>query len=204
MKQPPVNTTNNFEVENPSSTLSWFAARYTEVYPKLVTIAAGVSGEYGAAEDIVQQAATIAWERFGQYQSGTNFAAWLAEIVRRVGLNHRHRNERRRTFPSPNPTLDGLTAATVAGDDPTRVVAIGGQLVENQSAFDDQVVRALEGLEPMARSCLLLRVVHEMPYDEIALLLAIPAGTAMSHVHRSKKSLRARLSSSTNPLTTTP
>lgn len=202
MKQPPVNTTKNFEVESPGSTLSWFAARYTDVYPKLVTIAAGVSGEYAAAEDIVQQAATIAWERFGQYQSGTNFTAWLAEIVRRVALNHRHRNERRRTFPSSNQTLDGLSAGTPSGHDPTRVVASGGQLAENQAAFDDQVVRALKGLEPIARSCLLLRVVHDLPYDEIALLLEIPTGTAMSHVHRSKKSLRQQLSSPTDPLST--
>ena len=40
---------------------------------------------------------------------------------------------------------------------------------------------------------LLLRVVEGMPYAEISTLLGIPEGTVMSHVHRSKKFARERL-----------
>lgn len=203
MNEPPDNTNKNLTAGASSPNPQGFAARYTEVYGKLVTIAAGVSGEFSSAEDIVQQAASIALERFAQYQAGTNFAAWLAEIVRRVALNHRHRNQRRRTFASSPQSLDFLSVPPSREVEPDQVVASSGQLVENQGAFDDRVVRALGGLDPVARSCLLLRVVHEMPYDEISLLLSIPEGTAMSHVHRSKKLMRAQLTPhSTHPAKT--
>ena len=52
------------------------------------------------------------------------------------------------------------------------------------------MVRALQTLSDEARCCLLLKVVQQLSYAEIAVLLQIPAGTAMSHVHRAKKALR--------------
>jgi RNA polymerase sigma-70 factor (ECF subfamily) len=202
MKQPPVNTNQNSSVGASSPNPQGFAARYTEIYGRLVTIAAGVSGDYSSAEDIVQQGAAIALERQQQYTAGTNFAAWLAEIVRRVALNHLHRNQRRRTFASSPQSLDALSAEPLRTRDPHDAVAAGGELVDNQAAFDDHVVRALGELEPTARCCLLLRVVHELPYEEIAQLLGIPQGTAMSHVHRSKKQLRMHLTSPSTSVTT--
>ena len=54
---------------------------------------------------------------------------------------------------------------------------------------------ALEELSEEARCCLLLRIVEDLAYSEIAQLLAIPEGTAMSHVHRAKATLRRRLAS---------
>ena len=204
MKQPPANTNKKFQIDPSGLDPQGFAARYTQVYARLVTIASGVSGESSAAEDIVQQGAAIAFERRDRYQAGTNFAAWMAEIVRRVALNHRHRNQRRRTYASPPQALDVMSSEPPAAADPSQVVATGGQLAEHQAAFDDRVVRALDGLEPVARCCLLLRVVHELPYDEISELLDIPAGTAMSHVHRSKKFLRERLSSTSSRASPTP
>src|SRR5262249_21273134 len=68
-----------------------------------------------------------------------------------------------------------------------------GRLREDQAEFDDLVLFALRQLSDLARTCLLLRVVGHYSYDEIAQTLRIPEGTAMSHVHRAKKSIRRRL-----------
>ena len=68
-----------------------------------------------------------------------------------------------------------------------------GQLHEAQTEFDDHVVRALESLGDVPRSCLLLRTVAELSYVEISACMQIPEGTAMSHVSRSKARLRRLL-----------
>jgi RNA polymerase sigma-70 factor, ECF subfamily len=54
---------------------------------------------------------------------------------------------------------------------------------------------ALQRLSPDARCCLLLRTIQKLSYIEIAEIMQIPAGTAMSHVHRSKSELRNKLRS---------
>jgi DNA-directed RNA polymerase specialized sigma24 family protein len=46
---------------------------------------------------------------------------------------------------------------------------------------------------------LLLRTVEKLSYAEIAALMDMPEGTAMSHVHRSKMALRERLSRPSSP-----
>jgi len=66
-----------------------------------------------------------------------------------------------------------------------------GELKPEQEAFDDKVLTALMQLSSVARAALLLRTVLELSYTEIAETLDIPAGTAMSHVHRSRKLLRS-------------
>jgi RNA polymerase sigma-70 factor (ECF subfamily) len=55
------------------------------------------------------------------------------------------------------------------------------------------MVHALHSLGETARCCLLLRTIEQMPYAQIAQLLEIPEGTAMSHVHRSRMTLRGQL-----------
>jgi RNA polymerase sigma-70 factor (ECF subfamily) len=78
-----------------------------------------------------------------------------------------------------------------------------GQLSSNQQAFDDDVVQALGGIEDERRVCLLLRVVHDLSYEEIAEITGLPEGTAMSHVHRAKSSLRKTLTSPATPSVST-
>ena len=54
-------------------------------------------------------------------------------------------------------------------------------------------MRALASLTEVARASLLLRTLEGLDYDEIGRVLGVPAGTAMSHVHRSRMRLRERL-----------
>jgi len=170
-----------------------FAAQYRDAYHRLTLVAAGVTGERESAEDIVQEAAIIAYQKFDQFTPGSNFAAWLAEIVRRCALNHRRKTQQRRTFPADPATLGQMNHQASAGE-PSPIAAESGAILADQAAFDDELARGLMTLSEEARSCLLLRIVEKLSYAEISALLKIPEGTAMSHVHRSKAALRKRLS----------
>jgi RNA polymerase sigma-70 factor, ECF subfamily len=171
-----------------------FAAHYREAYPRLTLVAAGVTGDRQSAEDIVQEAAIIAFEKADQFAPGTNFAAWLAEIVRRCALNHRRKTRQRKTYPADPAVLGQMNHHVATTEEPWPIVRRSGEVLDNQASFDDELLNALNQLSEDARSCLLLRTVENLSYAEIASLMHIPEGTAMSHVYRSKASLRERLS----------
>jgi RNA polymerase sigma-70 factor (ECF subfamily) len=58
----------------------------------------------------------------------------------------------------------------------------------------DRTRDAIQTLSEVDRTALLLRIQHEMPYDEIARILEIPLTTAKVKVHRARLKLaEARL-----------
>ena len=175
-----------------------FAAHFQACYRRLALVAAGVTGERQSAEDIIQEAAIIAFEKIDQFQQGTNFSAWMAEIVRRCAQNQRRKTIHRRTFAADPAVLSEAHGDERPAEETSPIIAGGGELAPDQTSFDDELSQALCSLTVEARSCLLLRVLESLTYAEISELLNIPEGTAMSHVHRSKSALRRRLGHTTD------
>lgn len=171
-----------------------FAARLRRDYRRLWTIAAAVTGDRVTADDIVQDAALIALGKLGQYQPGTNFFAWMAKIVRFSALNDVRKRRHRGLVIVEPATLDQSAAGQSRRADMARPGS-NGAAADYNADFDDEVTHALDALGPTARACLLLRTLHQLSYAEISAALDIPEGTAMSHVHRAKMSLRERLRS---------
>ena len=173
-----------------------FALQLTDCYQRMWLVAASVTGDRAEADDIVQQASMIALQKRADFAAGTNFAAWMSQIVRLTALNYRKKSGRRNLRISDPVTIDKSISAS-AGDaqDAKFPLTDDGRLREDQTDFDDELLSALGELGDVARTCLLLRVVQQLSYDDIALTLQIPAGTAMSHVHRAKQSIRERLKS---------
>ena len=168
-----------------------FGDLFAQTSRKLWCIAAAVMGDGSRATDVVQEAAVVALGKLNEFDPSTSFAAWMGQIVRFVALNH----ARKRTRDMPgltDPTT--MDAAHPRTDRTTKnPVDAGGQLRADQAEFDDDVQRALRALEETARACLLLKIVADLSYVEIARTLGIPEGTAMSHVHRARKAMRERL-----------
>ena len=172
-----------------------FTALLTDCYQRCWLIAMAVTGDRAEADDVVQEASIIALRKLADFTVGTNFVAWMSQIVRLTALNHVKKSARRTIVITDPATID--RAGTTGGDRPTGSldsIASDGRLSEYQTDFDDDVLTALREIGEVARACLLLRVVHQLSYDDIATTLQIPEGTAMSHVHRAKQSLRQQLS----------
>ncbi len=171
-----------------------FGRWFGECYRLLWTIAAGIVPDRHAAEDIVHDAAVQALGKLDQFEPGTNFPAWMAQIVRYVALNHARKQRRRTSVAAGGEDIavvpdrpDGVRAQRV------HPIDAAGNLIDMQPQFDDDLAAALEALSPTARACTLLRIVEGLDYKDIASLLEIPQGTAMSHVHRSRRHLREKL-----------
>lgn len=171
-----------------------FGAQFRLAYSRLWLVAAGIVGDRTYADDIVQEAAVIALGKLDRFTPGSNFVAWMSEIVRRCAWNHARKTRDRKTVNS-NPSLFEFVKRHVPAKPaaPRAVVSDAGMLIESQTEFDDQVIRALNALSEEARCCLLLRTVQQLSYAEISELMQIPAGTAMSHVHRGKSIMRGLL-----------
>ncbi|GMV27505.1 MAG: hypothetical protein AMXMBFR58_35360 [Phycisphaerae bacterium] len=170
-----------------------FARRYRESWRVLWCIAAGETGDRSAADDIVQQAALVALARLADFDPSTSFLAWMAQIVRYTAKNESQKTRRRRTSATDPASMDSTAPGRKTDDEPAPPISRFGHLVPGQNSFDDRLMKALETLDTVARSCLLMRVVLDTPYKEISLILGIPQGTAMSHVDRARRALRTHL-----------
>lgn len=156
-----------------------FARLLGESHRTVWTIAAAILHDPAQADDVVQDAATVALSKLGDFDPATSFPAWFGQIVRYVALNE---SRRRRRHPA-------------AGDDALHTTPAKGEPSPGatHAPFDRRVDEALGALSDVARACLVLRSVHGMTFAQIAEALGIPEGTAMSHVHRARAALRDRL-----------
>lgn len=155
-----------------------FAELFRGSYRALWCIAAGVLMDRAQADDTVQEAAIVAMRRLEDFDPRTNFITWCGQIVRYVALNERRRRRRERSTRER------------AGQE--RRGAVGGS-PGVPAEVRETVHECAKELDEVPRTCLLLRTVAGMTYTQISTALGIPEGTAMSHVHRSRQHLRARL-----------
>ena len=159
---------------------------YTEAAPRLWCVAVAIVGDRHAAEDVLQDAAVVVLQRSDQFQEGTNFAAWAGQIVRNISLRRLRDSRRHRAVEF---------SAEYAGPlDDHRVASVRELSFEpDDLGIDDDLARALGTLTETARVCLLMKTVLDLSYAEIAVSVGVPEGTAMSHVHRSRKVLYQQL-----------
>ncbi len=184
-----------------------FARRWQAAGRLLWTIAAGVLGERTEVDDVLQEACVAALEKLDHYREDVSFGAWAGRFVRHAALNHGRKRARRATRTVGPDELEALerggasarlVAGAVASDagagaGADAAIDARGALAGDQTAFDDALLAALGELGATQRAALLLRAVHELSYRELSLVLEIPEGTAMSHVHRARAALREAL-----------
>ena len=170
-----------------------FASRFADAYGRLWLVAAALTQDRNDAEDLIQEAAIVGMKKFSLFDPDSNFAAWMSQIVRYQASNWRSKRTRRATHPVDPNAIDQDHSSDGGVDPPSVSQSASGSLGALADQFDDEVVDRLESLAAIPRACLLLRVIHNLTYDEIAETLAIPPGTAMSHVHRSRSKLRKQL-----------
>ncbi len=169
-----------------------FMERLRPASNALWCVAVAVMGGRSEADDVLQDAIAIGLERLSSFTPGTNFTAWMSEIVRNVARNQVRKNARRRTSPVDPVAIDASRRAPEQGM--RTAISPEGRVRADQPDFDDAVVAALLTLDETPRECLLLRTLLGLSHAEIARILAIPEGTAMSHFSRARRRMREILS----------
>ncbi|MCB9858487.1 MAG: sigma-70 family RNA polymerase sigma factor [Phycisphaerales bacterium] len=143
----------------------------------------------GQSHDIVQEAVMTAWREFDRYEPNTNFKAWMFRIL----INSIYRLNKRVARQS-GPQLDDVhhdLHSTMEREEAWSSLLDGPERL--RELLDDRLVAALDRLGEDERQCLLLRLLEGFSYKDISVMLDIPMGTAMSHVHRARLKLREDL-----------
>jgi RNA polymerase sigma-70 factor (ECF subfamily) len=148
------------------------------------------------AEDLVQDTYVRAFERFHLFKPGTNLKAWMFRVMtnRFINLYRRRRARPENTsFEDVGEFIGNEDQQLLSDFQSGEAIAA---LMKNESfldSLDDTLKAALEGLANDYREVLIMNVIGEMSYKELARALGIPVGTVMSRLSRAKAMLRERV-----------
>jgi RNA polymerase sigma-70 factor (ECF subfamily) len=136
------------------------------------------------AEDLVSEAILRAFDRWEQYELGTNVRAWLFTILYHAFVSRKRRIESHEVaWPEDE---DGRSTFEVVGEsDPE------GTFYD--SFLDEEITRAIDALPEEYRSAVVLSDVHGLRYGEIAQILGVPEGTIKSRLFRGRRMLQGKL-----------
>ena len=150
------------------------------LFERLYNFAHWLTQDRTEAEDLVQETYAKALKGFRSFQQGTNFRAWIYQILRNTFLTSRTGLKY-----SNSVSLDEEAAPenlAVASDTPESILL--------QRSDRELVQQALGKLAVPYREVLLLCEFEEMTYQEISSTLAVPIGTVMSRLSRARRALR--------------
>ncbi len=144
--------------------------------PRLRRYARALVGDRAGADDLVQDTMERGWLKLGSFLPDGDMRAWLFSIMHNLRLDQIRK-----------PSL-----ATVELDDED--LSLPAQAASQSHGLELRDLQAaLMQLPLEQREVLLLVVLEDMRYEEIALTLDLPLGTVMSRLSRGREKLRAIL-----------
>lgn len=167
-----------------SMTLDHAAALYRTAYH--------LAGNVAEAEDLTQETYLRAYRGFAGFRGG-DVRAWLLTILRHVYLDECRRRQHMPVIES----VDEDALAFSASD--SQAWSPSAESEALRCLPSEAIDRAFAALPPDWRLVVLLADVEELPYREIAEILAIPVGTVMSRLYRARKRLQTQLGNSRLP-----
>jgi RNA polymerase sigma-70 factor (ECF subfamily) len=150
-----------------------FRELYSTYHQDVFRFAYWLSGNVAEAEDITSETFVRAWTNIGRIHTET-LKGYLLRIARNAYLGEMRK--RRREVDLPEALSDGNPG-------PERLAVLRDELRSVQGT--------LQGLPEGERAALVMRVVYEMEYAEIARVLDVSEVAARVKVHRARRALLA-------------
>jgi len=144
------------------------------------------------AEDLVQETFLRAYRFFDSYQPGTQIKAWLFRILRNTFIN-RYRAQRARPAEVDFARVEAGYEQAIDSVFLEEHRPVSPERHVMDSVLDDEVRQAVADLPEEYRTVVVLALMEDLSYKEIASALSIPVGTVMSRLHRGRRALQARL-----------
>jgi RNA polymerase sigma-70 factor (ECF subfamily) len=166
---------------------------------RLFNVALRMLGQRDDAAEITQDAMLKIVAHIGAFRGDSAVATWMIRIVMNLSIAHLRKRRLRLTA-----SLDAPGAAGRDGRDhsdqgsPLRAQLAGTREPGPEASVQqrEMVARlhaAVRDLPEEFRAVLVLRDIEEMDYQQIALTLALPAGTVKSRLFRARLALRQKM-----------
>lgn len=179
--QKKIDTTNTQQVE--------FVDYLTPMMSFAYRLARQLTNHQADAEEIVQEAALLAFSHFDSFQTGTSFKSWFGKIVINCFLMSVRAQKSRPNCVDFTDITDEYIhqhGASVNGCDESR----DPELICIHRFDSEQITTALMHLPMAYRVVCALYLVEEYSYQEIADQLDVSIGTVRSRLHRGRKLLQ--------------
>jgi RNA polymerase sigma-70 factor (ECF subfamily) len=144
------------------------------------------------AEDLLQETFLRAYRFFDTYRPGTHIKAWLFRILRNTFIN-RYRARKVRPDEVDFGAIETSYEQMIDESFLRQRTPPSPEDVVMDDVLDDEIEQALDRLPEEYRTVVLMALLEELSYKEIAAALSIPLGTVMSRLHRGRKMLQASL-----------
>jgi len=159
--------------------------RLVERYENLVVATIARMIGMSDAEDLAQQVFLNVWKSAPRWRPEARFTTWLLTIAKRLVFNESRRRSRARLIPqSRDPDEEGP-------DHPDGTPGPDQQILEKE--LHEAIEQALAFLPEKERLAVILRRYENMPYEEIATVLAMSLPAVKSLLFRARNTLREKL-----------
>jgi len=155
---------------------------------RVFNVALRVLGDWGAAQDVVQDVFMTLERRVRSFRRDASFVSWIYRITVNRAIDHRRREARR-----PAARLGDIPLALEDSGLPGRSRVSSADQHVDQSEAAQRVQAALMDLSPKLRAIAVLRYVEGLSYEQLAEALDLSMGTIKSRLNRAHAALASRL-----------
>lgn len=164
-------------------------ARLVEEHQRMVYhLALHLLGDHNEALDLSQDAFLNVFRTISSFRGQSSLRTWIYRIVVNLARNRQRWWRRRRR--AEQVSLD--EHIRLHGELPARRDGRPDHVL-GQKELASRIWRALDGLPFDQRTCIVLREIDGLSYEEIAYSLGVAAGTVKSRLARAREALRAQL-----------
>lgn len=151
---------------------------------RVYTLALRMVHDRARAEDIASEAFLRVWDALERFDSSRSFGTWVLTIASRLCLDELRRARSR---------VESLDAEREAGRADPRAEGIGPEEAALTAQVGAAVREAIDELPERERLAVMLRHLEDMSYEEVALVMRIPVGTAKTHAYQGRLKLARAL-----------
>jgi len=149
---------------------------------KIYNLCYRFTGRVEEAEDVTQEVFIKVFQTLRTYQAAQgSFSTWLNRVARNHLVDHYRRARKDRVTSSLEDEL------TEAEQQPSPQMEPTGEVESRERR--EVLQAALDKLSPDLREAVILRDLHDLDYEEIALVLNVPHGTVKSRINRGRLEL---------------
>lgn len=158
---------------------------------KAYRLAWGLVKNDAEAQDVVQEAFLNIHRKLDSFEGSAKLGSWIYRIVVNQALMRLRKTKRRAEVGIDDAAVEvGSEVGAFSGQAPWQVRA--DEAAQNRE-LRQQILAAVDSLDPKYQAVFVLREVEGLPHAEIAEILGLTVGAVKTRLHRARLFLQAAL-----------